>query len=87
MSLNPVKGKPDPEIYLKTAQRLTLNPKQCVVFEDSPPGVEAAKRAGMIVVGILTTHSPESLSKVDILIRDYSELLFAPAPFNSIQSH
>ena len=49
--------KPDPEIYWKTASLLGVPPSECVVFEDSYSGVEAAQRAGMAVVGIKTTHS------------------------------
>ena len=51
--LNP---KPHPEVYLKTAALLHVEPRDCVVFEDSFPGVEAACAAGMQVVGLTTTH-------------------------------
>lgn len=50
--------KPDPEIYLKTANLLDLPPKKCVAFEDSESGVDAAKDAGMFVVAV-----PNKLSK------------------------
>ena len=69
-------GKPDPEIYLKTAEQLGVEPAQCIVFEDSPPGVESAKRAGMTVVGILTSHMPEELPDVDYVVNDFSEIIF-----------
>lgn len=49
--------KPDPEIYLRAASLLGAAPAHCIVFEDSYAGVEAARAAGMRVVGILTTHS------------------------------
>ncbi|OGY24584.1 MAG: hypothetical protein A2Y57_01870 [Candidatus Woykebacteria bacterium RBG_13_40_7b] len=68
------KGKPDPEIYLITAEKLNIEPEKCLVFEDSPPGVESAKRAGMKVIGILTTHSKEELQKADLVINNFSEL-------------
>ena len=45
-------SKPDPEVFLEGARRLGLKPEECVVFEDSEAGVEAAHRAGMKVVGI-----------------------------------
>ena len=48
--------KPDPEIYLLAAQRLGIRPANCIVFEDSLSGVEAATRAGMRIVGVSTTH-------------------------------
>ena len=70
------KGKPDPEIYLETAKKLNIAPENCLVFEDTPPGVKAGKRAGMIVVGILSTHSKEELNKADYLVNDYSQIYF-----------
>lgn len=45
-------SKPDPEVFLEGARRLGLRPEECVVFEDSEAGVEAARRGGMKVVGI-----------------------------------
>ncbi|MBZ0113851.1 MAG: hexitol phosphatase HxpB [Thermoanaerobaculia bacterium] len=45
-------GKPDPAVYLTAARRLGLDPKTCVAFEDSTPGIEAARRAGMFVVAV-----------------------------------
>jgi beta-phosphoglucomutase len=49
--------KPDPEIYLKSAEGLGMAPAHCIVFEDSALGVDAARQAGMRVVGIRTTHA------------------------------
>lgn len=69
-------GKPDPEIYLQAAHQLQVEPKYCLVFEDSPPGVKAGKAAGMTVVGVLTSHSRESLAEVDYLIRDFTQVAF-----------
>lgn len=45
-------AKPSPDIYLKTAELLTVEPKHCLVFEDAPNGVKAGKAAGMFVVGV-----------------------------------
>ena len=67
-------GKPNPEIYLSTARKLGVSPNQCIVFEDSPPGVEAGKNAGMVVVGVLSSQTPASLKLADYLINDYTEL-------------
>jgi HAD superfamily hydrolase (TIGR01509 family) len=64
-------GKPDPEIYIKTAKALNFEPKNCVVFEDSLAGVQSAKSAGCKVVGITTTHSREELSGTDLIIDDF----------------
>jgi HAD superfamily hydrolase (TIGR01509 family) len=49
--------KPDPEIYFKSAALLGVPPANCIVFEDSEPGVEAALAACMRVVGVRTTHA------------------------------
>jgi beta-phosphoglucomutase len=51
-----INSKPDPEIFLLAAQRLALDPKDCVVFEDAEAGVEAALRAGMKCVGVGKTE-------------------------------
>lgn len=71
------KGKPDPEIYLETAKKLNVRPENCLVFEDTPFGVESGKSAGMTVVGLLSTHTKEELEKADYLINDYSEINFS----------
>lgn len=65
------RGKPDPEIYLKTAAALGVDPRNCVVFEDSLSGVESGKAAGCKVVGLTTTHSAEELSKTDLCMADF----------------
>jgi beta-phosphoglucomutase len=70
------RGKPDPEIYIEVAKQLQIDPSNCLVFEDSPPGVEAGKNAGMTVVGIMTTHTAEELNKADYHIQDYTQLEF-----------
>jgi HAD superfamily hydrolase (TIGR01509 family) len=55
------RGKPDPEVYLTAAARLGVPPAACVVFEDAVVGVEAARRAGMAVVGLTTAHAETEL--------------------------
>ena len=54
-------GKPDPALFLQTAQALHLPPQQCVVVEDAPAGVEAAQRAGMVCIAVATTRPRETL--------------------------
>ena len=49
-------AKPHPEIYFRVAEQLGIPPRDCLVFEDSFSGVEAARAAGMRVIGVLTTH-------------------------------
>ena len=51
------KGKPDPEIFEKAAESMGLQAKDCIVFEDSPTGAEAARRAGSAAVILTTTHN------------------------------
>jgi beta-phosphoglucomutase len=48
-------GKPDPEIFLRCAEKMGIAPNRCLVFEDTPAGIEAAHRAGMRCVAITTT--------------------------------
>jgi beta-phosphoglucomutase len=68
------RGKPDPEIYLKTAMALGYKPENCVVFEDSLSGVIAGKAAGCKVVGITTTHTAAELSETDFVIDNFDDL-------------
>ena len=56
------RGKPDPEIFLIAAQKLGVPPEACLVFEDSPAGLEAAHRAGMRSVALSTTFTPDQLT-------------------------
>lgn len=62
------KGKPDPEIYLLTAEKLNINPQECIVFEDSPTGVTSAKKAGMQVIAITNSVSREKLNEADLIL-------------------
>lgn len=62
--------KPKPDIYLRAAVLLGLEPRECVVFEDSAAGVEAARAAGTLVVGV-ETHG--RLANVDLAISDFTD--------------
>lgn len=68
------KGKPDPETYLKAAEELNLKPEECIVIEDAPNGIEAAKNAGIKCIAILTTHKESELGRADRIIRSFDEL-------------
>jgi beta-phosphoglucomutase len=70
--------KPDPEIYLKAAERLGVAPADCIVFEDSKAGVEAARAAGARVVLIETTHTASELPPVELSIRDFLDPALEP---------
>ena len=67
-------GKPHPEIYLETARQLGVKPGECLVFEDSPPGVISGKNAGMTVVGILSSHSADDLRDADYKVDDFTDI-------------
>lgn len=63
------KSKPEPDIFLKTAEVLQVNPRGCVVVEDSKNGVIAAKKAGMKCIGFVNVNSGnQDLSKADIIV-------------------
>ena len=70
------RGKPEPEIYLKTAEALKAPQENCVVFEDSLSGIQAGKAAGMKVVALMTTHTEAELleSEADLLIRNFESV-------------
>ena len=70
-------GKPDPEGFLCAAERLGVPPEECLVFEDTRPGIEAGINAGMQVVGILTTM-PASQLRHRPLIRDFRDVAIRP---------
>jgi HAD superfamily hydrolase (TIGR01509 family) len=61
-------SKPDPEIYLMTAQRLGLPPADCIAIEDAPAGVEAAKRAGMRCIAVTNSVAREQLQQADLIV-------------------
>lgn len=68
-------SKPHPDVFLKAAERLSVAPEHCIVFEDSPKGIEAARRAGMKAVGITSYHSAAELQNDNVLciVNDYSD--------------
>jgi len=68
-------SKPNPEIFLKSANELSVSPTDCLVIEDAKLGVEAAKNAGMKCVGYINPKSGnQDLSEADIVIDDFSKL-------------
>ena len=73
-------GKPSPEGYLRAASELRAQPARCVVVEDSPAGIAAARTAGMRVVGVTTTHEPDDLPPVDALLSDLTDLSLQVGP-------
>ncbi len=68
------RGKPDPEVFLTAALRIGLETQQCVVIEDAPVGVEAARRAGMKCVGLVGSYSRAALAAASRVIESFGEL-------------
>jgi len=69
-------SKPDPETFTKCADLLGVPYGDCIVFEDAPKGVEAARAAGMKAVVITTYHGPEHFAHLDnilLFIEDYTD--------------
>jgi beta-phosphoglucomutase len=62
------RGKPHPDVFIEAARRCGARPEDCIVFEDAPLGVEAARRAGMRVVVITTTLPREAFAEFDNVI-------------------
>lgn len=68
-------SKPSPDCYQRAAQRFGLTKDECVVFEDSFNGLKSGRAAGMYVVGLATTNSPESIAPfADRVIKEYGEM-------------
>ena len=67
-------GKPDPEVFLKAAERIDCAPGRCIVFEDSLHGIEAGLAGGMKVVGVATTHKAEKLAAADKIVHRLTEI-------------
>ena len=67
-------GKPAPDPYLTAASRLGLSPQECLVVENAPLGIQAAKEAGMDCVAISSTLDPKFLAQADQVISDVREV-------------
>ncbi len=75
-----VKSKPHPETFLKCAEKLGLHPNDCIVFEDTPKGVECALNAGMKAIVILGEHEQDEFAHFDNVlecIKEYAQLVMA----------
>ncbi len=68
------RGKPAPEIFLRTAELLGVAPAECWVIEDSKPGVTAALAAGMRVIAITNTHPAAELRPATVVVENYTEI-------------
>ncbi|GET32824.1 beta-phosphoglucomutase [Prolixibacter bellariivorans] len=73
------KAKPDPEVFLKGAEALSVESGDCVVFEDAQAGIEAARNAGMHVIGI---GHPDNLKNADFVIPGFEEMTIEKLKFD-----
>jgi HAD superfamily hydrolase (TIGR01509 family) len=67
-------GKPDPAVFLKAAHLLKTLPEQCIVIEDSLPGIQAARRARTRIIAVANTNPPEVLTQADIVVETLEQL-------------
>ncbi|MDM7923409.1 MAG: HAD family phosphatase [Pyrinomonadaceae bacterium] len=67
------RGKPDPEMFLLSAERLGVEPKYCMVFEDALGGFEAASRAGMKAIGITTVNTAEAVMEAEAVVEAHAD--------------
>jgi beta-phosphoglucomutase len=63
-------GKPDPEVFLKAGSKLGLSPRSCAVVEDAVAGVQAARRAGMVAIGLTGTNTRARLAADSTIVVD-----------------
>ena len=68
-------GKPHPEGCITASQKLGVSPSKCIVLEDAPAGLEAARRAGMACVGVLSTH--DHMDEADRIVNSLEEISLA----------
>jgi beta-phosphoglucomutase family hydrolase len=68
------RGKPDPQVFCLAAERLGIPPARCIVVEDAVAGVQAARRGGMVAVGVTTNHPRAALSEAHRVVESLEEL-------------
>lgn len=69
-----VKGKPEPDIFLRGCEQMHLYPEECLVFEDTTHGIEAARRARIPCIAISNTYPPEDLMDANIVVSSLENL-------------
>ncbi len=74
---NGLPAKPEPDVFLEAARRFGVHPRACLVIEDSPAGIEAARRAGMTCLAVTNTCPREQLVQADRVIDSLAELDFS----------
>jgi HAD superfamily hydrolase (TIGR01509 family) len=77
-----LRGKPHPDIFLEAARRMGVEPAQCLVFEDAPLGIEAARNGGMAAVVLTTTLPAEAFAGYDNVLQsiaDFTDYTLPPS--------
>ncbi len=69
-----INGKPHPEPYLKGAERMGVNPADCLVIEDAPAGIQSARAGGMKVIGLTSTYPAARLNEADFVVQKLPEI-------------
>lgn len=69
------RGKPDPDPYLKALEKLDLTKNECIVIENAPLGITAAKRAGLYCVAVASMLEPEKVKHADLVFENHAALL------------
>ncbi|TFF96514.1 MAG: HAD family phosphatase, partial [Promethearchaeota archaeon] len=64
------RGKPEPDVFLIAARQSSVKPQNCLVIEDAPVGIQAAKNAGMKCISLTTTHKKDELIEADLILED-----------------
>jgi beta-phosphoglucomutase len=68
------RGKPDPDPFLTALEKLDLTRNECIVVENSPLGITAARRAGLYVVAVASVLEPEMVHHADMVLKDHAAL-------------
>ncbi|MDB5076633.1 MAG: HAD-superfamily hydrolase, subfamily variant 3 [Chloroflexi bacterium] len=79
-------GKPFPDIFLRAAEKLDIEPSHCLVLEDAPAGIQAAHAAGMRCIALSSTWPESALSGADYVVRDLSAACWDYATFDAFSS-
>ncbi len=72
---NQLRGKPHPDVFLEAARSLKIHPRKCIVLEDTPNGIVAAKKAEMFTIALTTTFPSNKLKQADAIFNTYDELM------------
>ena len=67
-------GKPHPELYLKGAQLLGVEPAECLVIEDAPAGIQSARTGGMKAIGLTSTYPASALTQANLVVKNLTQI-------------